>query len=316
MHTISFGQTGMNTSVLAMGTWGIGGAGWDPHSDEEKLGAIAQAIEEGVNFFDTAPAYNAGVAERLLGEAIEKSGKRNELFIATKCGNDFIDGQYVRDGSAKNIHAQVERSLQNLRMDYMDLCLLHWPDDKVDIAETFGALAEVKASGKARHIGVCNHTAAQIEAARACCDIEVLQAHASLLVRDWDDALAYAKANGIATMAYGVLGGGILTGRYRELKPYEEMDNRNRFYQYFKEPGFSKAMRLLEVLDGISAAHDHAPLSEIVLCHAAARKDIDVVLFGTQKAERVSENVRALSLHLTDEEIRAIDEAADTLHGA
>ena len=95
MRYKAFGKTGLEVSELCLGTWGIGGAGWDQNPEETKMDAIRASFEQGVNIFDTAPAYNAGAAERILGETLEKMGVRKDVILSTKCGNDFVNGQYV-----------------------------------------------------------------------------------------------------------------------------------------------------------------------------------------------------------------------------
>ena len=101
MEKIKFGNTGLSVSPLTLGTWGIGGAGWDDYPEAVRLDAICAAVENGINFIDTAPAYNAGEAERQVGKVLEKTGNRDRMVIATKCGNRFIEGKYIRSGKAE-----------------------------------------------------------------------------------------------------------------------------------------------------------------------------------------------------------------------
>ena len=308
MEYTTFGNTGLKVSKLCFGTWGIGGAGWDEYSEEVRLDALHEALEQGINFFDTAPAYNTGAAEKLIGRVLEESGKRKDCVIATKCGNDFIDGKYVRNGSGAYIKEQIERSLEYLRTDYIDIYLMHWPDPSVPLEDTFGALQELREAGKVHFIGVCNHTAEQLAAANKVCPLDVSQEQFSMLVQSKVPTLRAAAEQGMGTMAYGALGGGMLTGRYRTLETYEEMDSRNRFYPFFREPGFSKAMNLLTRLDRI-AAECGTSLPQLTLRWTMEQDFVSVVLFGAQMAERVRTNVRALSLRLSPEKIAAIDRA-------
>ena len=156
MKDVMLGGTGLSVSPMTLGTWGIGGAGWDDYPDDVRMDAIAAAVESGINFIDTAPAYNAGEAERFIGKTLEQTGNRGKVVIATKCGNRFIDGKYVRSGKPENIFAECEDSLKNLRTDHIDVMLVHWPDPTVPFSETFGALSQLKAEGKIRHVGVSN----------------------------------------------------------------------------------------------------------------------------------------------------------------
>ena len=128
MQYQEFGKTGLRVSKLCLGTWGIGGAGWDSYSDESRMDAIKAALECGINFIDTAPAYNAGKAECYVGETLSKLKKRREVVISTKCGNKFVDGKYLRCGSKESILKQCDESLKNLKTDYIDIYLVHWPD--------------------------------------------------------------------------------------------------------------------------------------------------------------------------------------------
>ena len=144
-----FGKTGMNVSEMTLGTWGMGGVGWDDNPKAVRQDAIRAAVEAGVNFMDTAPAYNAGAAERCLGETLADMGARQDVVISTKCGNVFVDGvTYRRDGTAAGIRRQCEESLRNLRTDYIDLMLVHWPDPNTPFEETMGELAKMKQEGK------------------------------------------------------------------------------------------------------------------------------------------------------------------------
>lgn len=312
MEYTELGKTGLKVSKLCLGTWGIGGYGWDANPDEVRKGAIREALNQGINFFDTAPAYNAGAAERLLGEALEETGQRKNVVISTKCGNDLIDGQYVQITSRDYILKQIDRSLQNLRTDYIDIYLLHWPAKDGAAAEQEAAetMEEIRRSGKVRFLGLSNHGKKRCLQAMQYAKIDVLQMQYSALVTENEGVLSWGQEQGLGTMGYGSLAGGILTGRYREPREFDAMDNRNRFYAFYSEPLFSKAMRVVHVLDEISAAHGGAPLSDIVLSWTAKRKFLSTVLFGTQKAERVVENCRALGLSLSPDEMAAIDQAA------
>ena len=109
MQYQEFGKTGLRVSKLCLGTWGIGGVGWDSYSDESRMDAIKAALECGINFIDTAPAYNAGKAECYVGETLSKLKKRKDVVISTKCGNKFVDGNYLRCGSKESILKQCER---------------------------------------------------------------------------------------------------------------------------------------------------------------------------------------------------------------
>ena len=306
MQYQEFGKTGLRVSKLCLGTWGIGGAGWDSYSDESRMDAIKAALECGINFIDTAPAYNAGTAECDVGETLSKLKKRREVVISTKCGNKFVDGKYLRCGSKESILKQCDESLKNLKTDYIDIYLVHWPDPDVELEETIDAVSTLKKEGKILHAGVSNFSKEQIEEAQKYCKIEAFQPQYSLADRKDEKLIRWAHEQGLGIMTYGTLGGGILTGNYRKLRTFEQTDSRNRFYPYFKEPLFSKAMELLTIMDQI-AEERNVSLAQIAEKWVIQKRFVSSCIIGAQSRARVEENCRNLQWELTDNEIRRLE---------
>ena len=306
MQYQEFGKTGLRVSKLCLGTWGIGGAGWDSYSDESRMDAIKAALECGINFIDTAPAYNAGKAECYVGETLSKLKKRREVVISTKCGNKFVDGKYLRCGSKESILKQCDESLKNLKTDYIDIYLVHWPDPDVELEETIDAVSTLKKEGKILHAGVSNFFIVQIEEAQKYCKIEAFQPQYSLADRKDEKLIRWAHEQGLGIMTYGTLGGGILTGNYRKLRTFEQTDSRNRFYPYFKEPLFSKAMELLTIMDQI-AEERNVSLAQIAEKWVIQKRFVSSCIIGAQSRARVEENCRNLQWELTDNEIRRLE---------
>ena len=306
MQYQEFGKTGLRVSKLCLGTWGIGGAGWDSYSDESRMDAIKAALECGINFIDTAPAYNAGKAECYVGETLSMLKKRREVVISTKCGNKFVDGKYLRCGSKESILKQCDESLKNLKTDYIDIYLVHWPDPDVELEETIDAVSTLKKEGKILHAGVSNFSKEQIEEAQKYCKIEAFQPQYSLADRKDEKLIRWAYEQGLGIMTYGTLGGGILTGNYRKLRTFEQTDSRNRFYPYFKEPLFSKAMELLTIMDQI-AEERNVSLAQIAEKWVIQKRFVSSCIIGAQSRARVEENCRNLQWELTDNEIRRLE---------
>lgn len=306
MQYQEFGKTGLRVSKLCLGTWGIVGAGWDSYSDESRMDAIKAALECGINFIDTAPAYNAGKAECYVGETLNKLKKRREVVISTKCGNKFVDGKYLRCGSKESILKQCDESLKNLKTDYIDIYLVHWPDPDVELEETIDAVSTLKKEGKILHAGVSNFSKEQIEEAQKYCKIEAFQPQYSLADRKDEKLIRWAYEQGLGIMTYGTLGGGILTGNYRKLRTFEQTDSRNRFYPYFKEPLFSKAMELLTIMDQI-AEERNVSLAQIAEKWVIQKRFVSSCIIGAQSRARVEENCRNLQWELTDNEIRRLE---------
>lgn len=304
-----FGKTGMTVSEIALGTWGIGGAGWDENSEETRLDAIRSAIESGINFIDTAPAYNGGIAEDYVGRVVQDMGIRDKVHIVTKCGTEFIDGKYVRSCAPDAIIRECETSLRNLRTDYIDLYLIHWPDASVPIAETMETLNHLKQQGKILHIGVSNFSQEQIIEASKYGAIEAYQPQYSMVFRSNEGKMKWAHEQGMGVMAYGSLGAGILTGTYRKRPKFPPTDNRSRFYKHFKEPMFSKIMRLVELMDIMAAARGGIPLAQIAINWCVQKDFVDSSIVGVQHRERIMENCNSFDWSLTDEEVAILNAA-------
>ena len=309
MRYTQFGSTGMHVSEIALGTWGIGGAGWDDNSEETRLDAIRSALENGINFIDTAPAYNGGVAEDYVGRVVESMNIRRNVHLVTKCGTEFIDGKYVRSCAPETVLRECEVSLENLRTDYIDLYMIHWPDASVPINETMGALNDLKSQGKILHIGVSNFSQEQIEEACKYGAIEAYQPQYSMVFRSNEEQMRWAAARGMGVMCYGSLGAGILTGTYRKRPKFPPTDNRSRFYKHFREPMFSRIMKLVDLLDVISDAHGGVPLAQIAINWATQKEFVSSSIVGVQHRERIMEDCDSLDWLLTQEEIAILDAA-------
>ena len=305
-----FGNTGLNVSALSVGTWAIGGANYGKVDRDTSIAAIRTMIDQGVNLIDTAPVYNAGNAERVVGEAIE--GIRDKVILCTKTAlfNDPAqDGKPVKDGRYETIMRLYEESCRNLKTDYIDIYLLHWPVFNVPVEECMRAMMDLKNAGKIGHIGVSNYSIAQIEEAQLYGDVEVIQPPYSMVDRSQEDISKWCAQRGIAVMSYASLGAGILSGKYRQLPDFEKTDLRLTFYDYFREPKFSKIMKLLEVMDNVSAAHNNAKLSQVALNWSTQKDFIHTAVIGVSSPNHAVENCGGTDWMLTDEEMRMLDDA-------
>lgn len=311
MRYKQFGNTDMNVSALTVGTWAIGGANWGDINKEDSIKAIHAMLDNGVNMIDTAPGYNFGESERVVGEAIK--GRRDKVYITTKTGvyNDVEKG-FVKDARKETVFRLCEDSLKNLQTDYIDLMIIHWPDieHNAPFEETMGALEELKKAGKIRYVGVSNFSQEQIEEVKEYGVISAFQPPYSMVNRSQEELMKWTSANGIANMTYGSLGAGILTGVIRELPNFEPGDMRLEFYDFFKEPKFSKVMRLLTVLDKIAEAH-HAPVAQVAVNWNSQKEFVNTSLCGVRNADEAIENCRGFEWSLTAEEMAVIDKAIE-----
>jgi aryl-alcohol dehydrogenase-like predicted oxidoreductase len=207
-------ETSLKISRVGLGTWAIGGWMWGGTDDEESVKTIQAAVERGVNLIDTAPAYGFGRSEEIVGRAIADGGLRSRVVIATKTGLEWQDGRVFRNASRRRILREVEDSLRRLRTDYVDIYQVHWPDPLVPIEETAGAMQTLFEQGKIRAIGVSNFSVAQIERFRRVAQLHVVQPPYNLFEREIEaDLLPYCRKLDLATLTYGALCRGLLSGK-------------------------------------------------------------------------------------------------------
>ena len=310
MRYKELGNTGLNISALSVGTWAIGGANYGKVDRKSSIEAIRTMIDLGVNVVDTAPVYNAGNSERVVGEALD--GIRDKVILSTKTAlfNDpEQNGAAVKDGRYETIMRLFKESCENLKTDYIDIYFLHWPVFNVPVEECMRAMMDLKKAGRIGHIGVSNYSIEQIVEAQQYGDVEIIQPPYSMVDRSQEDICKWAVEHGIGVMSYGSLGAGILTGAVREMPNFDKNDLRLTFYDYFKEPKFSRIMELLKVMDGIAADHGNAKLAQIALNWSTQKDFISTAIIGVINKEQAIENCGGMDWSLSDEEMRRIDEA-------
>jgi aryl-alcohol dehydrogenase-like predicted oxidoreductase len=263
-------------------------------------------LDLGVNLIDTAPVYGMGYAEEVVGEAIR--GKREGLIISTKCGLriDAKPGEEMKVATRGEVIGGCEASLRRLGTDYIDIFFVHWPDKHTPIEETMGAMNLLREQGKIRYAGLSNFSIAQTEEALRYSAVDVIQPPYSLVEQSARELMLWCHGRGIASMTYASLGAGILGGKIRSLTDFGAGDVRSGFYDYFREPKFSKVMNLLKVMDGI-AAERHVPLSQIAINWAAQKEYVLTALVGVRTADHARENCGAADWRLSADEMAALD---------
>ncbi len=308
MKNTRFGSTELMVSPICVGTWSMGGGSfWGASDDGECIAAIHAMLERGVNIIDTAPAYNGGRAEELVGKAV--ADRRDKVCIVTKSAvfdNPDPNGMPINDGTYQSILRQAEDSLRRLGTDYVDVLLMHWPDPATPLEESMRAYAELKKSGKARYIGVSNFTVEQLEEANRYCKLDVFQLPYSLVDTAQKDRAEWAHAQGMANMSYGSLGGGILTGAYRTLPTFPEKDARSCFYQGFHEPYFSKVMGLLKIMDRIAEAHGTTP-AQVAVKWINESGLIDTAIVGVRSVKKAIANCEGLDWSMAEAEWQELE---------
>jgi len=236
-------------SRVGLGTWAIGGWMWGGTNDAESIATIRASVERGVNLIDTAPAYGFGRSEEIVGRAIAESRLRSRVVIATKVGLEWKDGKVFRNASRGRILREVADSLRRLRTDYIDIYQLHWPDPLMPIEETAEAMQNLFEQGKIGAIGVSNFSVAQIERFRRVAKLSVVQSPNNLYESEIEvELLPYCQQAGLATLTYGALCRGLLSGKLQEDAHFDGDDLRLSDPK-FRPPRFAQYLTAVRRLD-------------------------------------------------------------------
>ena len=314
MRYTMLGKTELKVSQATIGTWAIGGAGWGDVNKKESMEAIETMIERGVNLIDTAPFYGLGESEKIVGEV--SRDKRDDIVLLTKAGTGWDEkGVPFKRSDYKSILKDCEESLQRLKTDYIDLYLIHWPDEVTPIEEMMDAMNKLKQDGKIRFIGASNFSKEEVLESEKYVSFDVLQHPYSMVAQDFRELLTWAHKNNIGTMSYGSLGAGILTGSIREMPKFSEDDMRLNFYDYFKEPKFSKVMQLVKRLD-VYAEKYNVPVSQVTINWNTQSGFLDTILMGVRNKKEAEENCAAFEWKLEQEDVESITKDIQETLGA
>ncbi|WP_244614967.1 aldo/keto reductase [Pukyongiella litopenaei] len=318
MQTRTIGGSGIEASVIGLGTWAIGGWMWGGTDEARSIAAIQASVDEGVTLIDTAPAYGQGLAEEIVGKALV--GRRDKVVLATKCGlvwhtrkgNHFFDyeGRPVHRylGRDAIIH-EVEQSLKRLGTDYIDHYITHWQDPTTPIAETMEALETLKAQGKIRSIGASNTEPADVEAYLAAGQLDAVQEEYSMVKRGLEtDMLPLCRDKGVSVLSYSSLALGLLSGKMGPERVFEGDDQR-KDNPLFSQANRQKVAGLMTAISPIAEAQG-ATLAQTVIAWTVSRPGVTFSLCGARDAAQATENAKAGRLRLSQEDIETINRAA------
>ncbi len=300
------GRNGPEVGAIALGCMGMSEF-YEPVEEREAIRTIHRALELGMTLIDTSDMYGRGENERLVGRALRD--RRDRAVLATKAGIVRSDDPAYRgvDGRPEYIRAACDASLARLGMDCIDVYYLHRADPNVPIEETLGAMAELVAAGKVRHLGVSELTAAMLRRAAAAAPIAALQSELSLFTRDVETngVLDTARDLDIGFVAYAPLGRGMLTGAIRSTTMLPEVDLRRRVPRF--DPGnLERNLALVDTLAAIASEHRCTP-AQLALAWLLARGDDVVALPGCERVRHAEENAGAARIDLDEATLARIE---------
>lgn len=305
MKTNRLGRTELMLSAVGLGGWCFGGGyDWGAVDTASAERAVDEALAHGINWVDTAPVY--GESEQFLGRVL--AARRRKIFYATKCGLIKRTSWPEHDLSAQTITAQLEKSLKNLRTDYIDLYQVHYPDPKTPWEEVFACLARLREQGKIRYVGVCNVGARELEKILSVFpDLAGVQNEFSLLhPARGQEVLALCQKNGVGFIGYGSLCGGILSGKYQKEPNFRRADARNYFYKCYRGENFSRAQ---EVVERVRTAAQHLGVTpaQTALAWALSAPGVTSALCGMRTPEQVRDNAGAAGIILPTQTRRFLE---------
>ena len=311
MEKIILNNSDLEVSRLCFGGCPMGGYGWGHVSRNELINAVNEAMDTGINFFDSADAYGLGESERILGEAL--GGKRDKAIIGTKFGVRMEHGETFYDNSPEWINRAVEQSLKRLKTDYIDLYQVHYRDNKTPMNHVIDALEVLKKRGFIRYYGLSNIYQK---------DIEDLQWHMGKFVsfqdefslacrKNEDDLLIVSEKLKLSALTWGSLGQGILSGKYNANSKFDSNDRRSReIYINFHGDKLAHNLKIVEEVKSISVEIDQS-IPAVAIRWILDYIPNSVVIAGIKNIKQLQSNASALGWHLSEEQIDRLKKISD-----
>lgn len=300
----TLGRTGLTIHPIGLGANKIGEENKETNTEYGGK-IITAALDNGLNFIDTAFMYGKGLSEEIIGKTLKESGRRNEAVIATKASHIFKGEDVTISNTPDFLTKSVDGSLKRLQTDRIDLFYIHFPDKDTPKYEAIGALQRLKEAGKIRAIGVSNFSLEQLKEANQDGYLDVVQDHYNLLHRSAEHELfPFMLENGISFIPYFPLASGLLAGKYHE---DSVLSDYLKAKPQFQGDAFARNVEKVDKLKAIADRHD-VSTAHLVLAFYLSLEPVDAVIPGARNADQVVDNLKAAEVNLTETDIAAIEE--------
>jgi aryl-alcohol dehydrogenase-like predicted oxidoreductase len=311
--TRPLGHSGIDLTVVGFGAWAIGGLGWEhawgPQDDAESIAAIRYAVEQGVNWIDTAPIYGHGHSEEVVGRALAEIPTGDRPHVLTKCGLIWDDADHMRPPArdCSRIRWELEASLRRLRMERVDLLQVHWPPlQGAQLDEFWQTMVDLRAEGKVRAVGVSNFDTGQLSAAEAIGHVDSLQPPLSLLRRDAATEISWCAGNGTGVVVYSPMESGLLSGtfsadRVAALPPTDWRATATEF----TGAALLRNLALVEALRPVAARHG-VSVAAVAVAWTLAWPGVTGAIVGARHPNQIADWLPAATVDLTGDDLDAI----------
>jgi aryl-alcohol dehydrogenase-like predicted oxidoreductase len=312
MQTKQLGNSDMHITPIGIGAWAMGGGGWafawGPQDDDDSVAAIHAALDQGINWIDTAAVYGLGHSEEVVARALK--GRSHKPFVFTKCERVWNERREIgKSLKADSIRREVEASLRRLQLDVIDLYQIHWPEPEEDIEEGWTAMANLQREGKVRWIGVSNFNPSQMERCRAIAPITSLQPPYSAISPEVAaETLPYCAQHNIGAIVYSPMKSGLLTGAMtKERVAALPADDFRRNALAFQEPHLSKNLKLADLMKAIGARHGRSA-GEVAIAWTLRNPAVTAAIVGMRSAAQVEGVIGAMEFRLNADEVEEIED--------
>jgi aryl-alcohol dehydrogenase-like predicted oxidoreductase len=312
MHLRQLGSTELELSVIGLGTWAMGGAGWQfswgNQDERDSIKTIHTALDLGINWIDSAPVYGHGCAEEVIGKALK--GMHEKPFIATKCSRILNDkGEIISSLKRESILKEAENSLRRLQVEVIDLYQIHWPKPKDDLLEGWEAIVSLIKQGKVRYGGVSNFNINQMEKIWTIYPIASLQPPYSMLKSDIEnEVIPYCGQRRIGIICYSPMQKGLLSGKMsKERVTNLDKDDHRRKDPMFSEPQLGINLDFVEKLKPIADQYD-CSVAQLSIAWTLRHPEITAAIVGARKPQQIRETIKAADLKIDHHDLEKIDQ--------